>query len=86
LWLEEEKLVHHLVREQEDWLLWIEEEKGVFHQDYFPPVCIPTVPYMPWVKNIPIHQVYTSTTSTKFFNSLNMSAAHSLERNLSYAF
>jgi hypothetical protein len=30
LWLEEEKLVYHLVREQEDCLLWVEEEKGEF--------------------------------------------------------
>jgi hypothetical protein len=35
--------------------LWIEEEKGEFRQDFFPPVCIPMVPHMPWVyKNIPI--------------------------------
>jgi hypothetical protein len=55
LWPEEEKLAHHLVREQEDSLSWIEEEKGEFRQDFFPPVCIPTVPHTPWVyKNIPI--------------------------------
>jgi hypothetical protein len=55
LWPEEEKLAHHLVREQEECLLWIEEEKGEFWQDSFPPVCILTVPHMPWVyKNIPI--------------------------------
>jgi hypothetical protein len=55
LWPEEEKLAHHLVREQEDSLSWVEEEKGEFRQDFFPPVCIPTVPHIPWVyKNIPI--------------------------------
>jgi hypothetical protein len=55
LWPEEEKLVHHLVKEQEECLLWIEEKKGEFHQDFFPPVRILTVPHMPWVyKNIPI--------------------------------
>jgi hypothetical protein len=33
----------------------VEEEKGEFWQDFFPPVRIPTVLYMPWVyKNIPI--------------------------------
>jgi hypothetical protein len=30
LWPEEEKLAHHLVREQEDSLSWVEEEKGEF--------------------------------------------------------
>jgi hypothetical protein len=55
LWPEEEKLAHHLVREQEECLLWIEEEEREFWQDFFPPVCIPTVSHMPWVyKNIPI--------------------------------
>jgi hypothetical protein len=55
LWLEEEKLVHHLVREQEECLSWMEEEKGEFRQDFFPPVCILMVPHTPWVyKNIPI--------------------------------
>jgi hypothetical protein len=55
LWPEEEKLAHHLVKEQEECLSWIEEEKGEFWQDFFPPVCILTVPHTPWVyKNIPI--------------------------------
>jgi hypothetical protein len=55
LWPEEEKLAHHLVKEQEECLLWIEEEKGEFRQDFFPPVCIPMVLHTPWVyKNIPI--------------------------------
>jgi hypothetical protein len=55
LWPEEEKLAHHLVKEQEECLSWVEEEKGEFRQDFFPPVRIPTVPHTPWVyKNIPI--------------------------------
>jgi hypothetical protein len=55
LWPEEEKLAHHLVKEQEECLSWIEEEKGEFRQDFFPPVCIPMVLHTPWVyKNIPI--------------------------------
>jgi hypothetical protein len=55
LWLEEEKLVDHLVREQEDGLSWVEEEKGEFCQDLFPPVRIPTIPHTLWVyKKIPI--------------------------------
>jgi hypothetical protein len=43
LWPEKEKLAHHLVKEQEECLSWIEEEKGEFQQNFFPPVCIPTV-------------------------------------------
>jgi hypothetical protein len=55
LWPEEEKLAHHSVKEQEEYLLWIEEEKGEFWQDFFPPVCILMVLHMPWVyKDIPI--------------------------------
>jgi hypothetical protein len=55
LWPEEEKLAHHLVKEQEECLSWIEEEKGEFRQDFFLPVRILMVPHMPWVyKNIPI--------------------------------
>jgi hypothetical protein len=55
LWPEEEKLAHHLVREQEDGLSWVKEEKGEFQKDFFPPVRILTVPHTPWVyKNIPI--------------------------------
>jgi hypothetical protein len=55
LWPEEEKLAHHLAKEQEECLSWMEEEKGEFQQDFFPPVRIPMVPHMPWVyKNIPI--------------------------------
>jgi hypothetical protein len=50
-----DKLAHHLVKEQEECLLWIEEEKGEFQQDFFPPIRILMVPHMPWVyKNIPI--------------------------------
>jgi hypothetical protein len=57
LWPEEEKLAHHLVREQEECLSWIEQGKGEFRQDFFPLVRIPTVSQMPWVyKNIPILQ------------------------------
>jgi hypothetical protein len=55
LWPEEEKLVHHLVREQEECLSWIEKEKGEFQQDLSPPVHILTVLHTPWVyKNLPI--------------------------------
>jgi hypothetical protein len=55
LWPEEEKLVHHLVREQEDGPSWVKEEKGEFKQDFFPQVHIPTIPHTPWVyKNISI--------------------------------
>jgi hypothetical protein len=35
LWPEEEKLTHHLIKEQEECLPWIEEEKGEFQQYFF---------------------------------------------------
>jgi hypothetical protein len=57
LWPEEEKLVHHLIKEHEEAFAWTEEEKGKFSEDYFEPVVIPTVEHIPWVlKNIPIPQ------------------------------
>ena len=55
LWPEEEKLVHHLIKEQEMGFAWDESEKGKFSSDYFEPVVIPTVEHIPWVlRNIPI--------------------------------
>ncbi|KAF8657399.1 hypothetical protein AX14_007886 [Amanita brunnescens Koide BX004] len=55
LMMEEEKLIHHLIRIHEDWFAWSEEEKGRFSDNYFDPVVIPTIEHMPWVlKNIQI--------------------------------
>jgi hypothetical protein len=51
----EEKLVHHLVKQQEMAFAWNEEEKGRFSEEYFDPVTIPTIKHVPWVcQNIPI--------------------------------
>jgi hypothetical protein len=36
LWPGEEKLVYHLVKEQEECLSWIDKKKGEFRQDFFP--------------------------------------------------
>ena len=55
LWPEEEKLVHWLIKAQEQGFAWTEDEKGKFSEEYFEPVVIPTVEHIPWVlKNIPI--------------------------------
>ena len=55
LWPEEEKLIHYLIKIQEDAFAWKETEKGRFDTKYFDPIIIPTVDHVPWVfKNIPI--------------------------------
>jgi hypothetical protein len=55
MWPEEEKLAHHLIREQEMAFAWDESEKGMFNPEYFPPIRVATVPHDPWVhRNIPI--------------------------------
>jgi hypothetical protein len=55
LWPDKVKLVHHLVRVQEDAFAWTELEKGKFKDEYFAPILIPTIKHVPWVlRNIPI--------------------------------
>jgi hypothetical protein len=55
LWPDEEKLVHELVKLQEDALAWEEIEKGSFKPEYFDPIVLPVVEHVPWqLKNIPI--------------------------------
>ena len=52
---EERKLLHHFMMQQSYGFAWEESERGVFREDFFPPIDIPTVPHKPWVlKNIPI--------------------------------
>ena len=52
---EEEKLVHHLIRVQEDALAWEETEKGRLKDEYFDPILFPTQEHIPWViRNLPI--------------------------------
>ena len=49
LWPEEQKLVAHVLMNNELALAWDESEKGRFRDDYFPPVVIPTIEHTPWV-------------------------------------
>jgi len=52
---DEEKLVHHVIRAQEDALAWEETEKGRFKDEYFDPILFPTLEHVPWViRNLPI--------------------------------
>ncbi|KAG0701247.1 hypothetical protein DFH29DRAFT_1000435 [Suillus ampliporus] len=48
LWPEEQKLVAHVLTNNELALAWDETEKGRFRDDYFPPVIIPTIEHIPW--------------------------------------
>jgi hypothetical protein len=55
LWLEEEKLVHYLVKVHKTAFSWTEKEKERFFKEYFEPVIISMVKHVPWVlQNIPI--------------------------------
>ena len=49
LWPEEEKMVHHLMKMQEDSFAWTKEEKGKFQSEYFDPVVIPMIEHVPCV-------------------------------------
>ncbi|KAG2050220.1 hypothetical protein BDR06DRAFT_892089, partial [Suillus hirtellus] len=48
LWPEERKLAAHVLTNNEFALAWDEMEKGHFHNDYFPPIVIPTIEHIPW--------------------------------------
>ncbi len=51
---DEEKLVHHIIREHEPGFAWEESEKGQFSSAYFDDVVIPTIEHLPWtLRNIP---------------------------------
>jgi hypothetical protein len=55
LWIEERKLMHHLMMEQNQAFAWDDTERGSFREDFFPPIVIPIVEHKPWVyRNIPI--------------------------------
>jgi len=49
LWLEERKLVHHVIMEQEQAFAWDDMERGSFRTDFFPPIKMPVVEHKPWV-------------------------------------
>jgi hypothetical protein len=53
LWPEEQKLVAHVLMNNELALAWDESEKGRFRDEYFPPVIIPTITHTPWVHRQP---------------------------------
>ncbi|RPD59381.1 hypothetical protein L227DRAFT_477373, partial [Lentinus tigrinus ALCF2SS1-6] len=55
LWPEERALLHQLYMQQNEAFAWDDSERGQFHDDFFPPIVIPTIPHKPWVqRNIPI--------------------------------
>lgn len=45
---EEEKLVHHIIREQELGFAWKESEKRQFSNTYFNDMVIPTIKHLLW--------------------------------------
>ena len=52
---EERKLVHHFMCLQNSAFAWTDQERGYFHEDFFPPIDILTIPHKPWAqRNIPI--------------------------------
>jgi hypothetical protein len=53
LWPEEQKLIAHILMNNETALAWDESEKGRFRDDYFPPVIIPTIEHTPWAHRQP---------------------------------
>ena len=38
LWPEEQKLLHHVIAEQNEAFAWDDTEKGTFKEEFFPPV------------------------------------------------
>jgi len=57
LYPEEVCFIHHIICLFKDKFAWNKSEKGIFCEDYFPPVEIPVISHKPWVlKNIPIPQ------------------------------
>jgi len=49
LWPQERKLVLWLVRTHEEAFAWEVSERGMFREDMFPPLKIPTIDHKPWV-------------------------------------
>jgi len=55
LLLEECALIYHFMCAQNLRFVWYDLECGHFHEDFFPPIEIPTIPHKPWAQwNIPI--------------------------------
>jgi hypothetical protein len=53
LLLEEQKLAAQVLKNHKLALAWDESEKGRFHDDYFPPIIIPTIEHIPWTHHQP---------------------------------
>ena len=52
---EECALMHHYMSIQNKGFAWSDKERGHFHEDFFPPIEIPTILHKPWAQcNIPI--------------------------------
>jgi hypothetical protein len=52
---EEKKLMHQFMCLQNEVFAWNDLEQGHFHEDFFPPIEILTIPHKPWAqRNIPI--------------------------------
>ncbi|KNZ76913.1 hypothetical protein J132_10859 [Termitomyces sp. J132] len=45
------KVLVDMVAKQEKAFAWEDSERGSLHPDFFPPVCIPTIPHVPWVQH-----------------------------------
>jgi hypothetical protein len=53
--IEEAKLFAYIMVQNEEALAYEDVERGTFHEEYFSPYIIPTIPHVPWeYKNIPI--------------------------------
>src|ERR1700761_1356784 len=47
---EERKLIHQFMCLQNGGFAWTDQERGHFHEDFFPPIEIPTIPHKPWAQ------------------------------------
>jgi hypothetical protein len=45
----EQRFIHHFTMIYQDRFAWNETQKGLFHKDFFPPVCMPITKHVPWV-------------------------------------
>jgi len=46
----EVKLAFFMLKNNEDAIPWTDGERGTFREEYFAPVVIPTVEYVPWTE------------------------------------
>jgi len=80
LWSEERKLMHWLIGEQNEAFVWDDTERGKFKEEYFPPVEILTVAYIPWVEKpfrILLYHKWSLTICDGCFDTLKSSKMRS---------